>query len=82
MKQTTQHSNDFALRPKLRLSEIERLIKRQRIIVPPPSRPTLIAMCEEGIFETAGNAPTQFGWLVFEDSFLKWVRGLEASEES
>lgn len=72
-----QQTNEFVSRPKLRLSEIERLIKKKRIIVPPPSRPTLITMCEEGVFETAGNGATQFGWLVFEDSFLEWLRKLE-----
>jgi hypothetical protein len=64
---------DMKIRPKLRLGEVERLIKEHRIIVPPPTRRTLIKMCEEGIFETLGSAPTSVGWLVFEDSFLKWA---------
>ena len=64
---------DIKIRPKLRLGEVERLIKAHRIIVPPPTRHTLIKMCEEGIFETLGNVPTNVGWLVFEDSFLKWA---------
>jgi hypothetical protein len=64
-------------RTKLRLSEIERLIRKHRIIVPPPSRPTLRKLCEDGTFETAGSTPTLMGWLVFEDSFWKWVEGLD-----
>ena len=65
-------------RAKLRLSEIEKLIRKHRIIIPPLSRPTLISMCEDGTFETAGTAPTSLGWLVYEDSFLKWVRSLDS----
>jgi hypothetical protein len=66
------------LRPKIRLSEIEKLIRVHRIITPPLSRTTLHRMCEDGTFETAGEAPTKLGWLVYEDSFLKWVRSLDA----
>ncbi|HBR57617.1 MAG TPA: hypothetical protein DEA22_09125 [Blastocatellia bacterium] len=73
----TQHLLHFENRPKLRLAEIERLIRKHRIIVPPLSRSTLARMCESGEFETSGNAPTRLGWLVYEDSFWKWVRGLD-----
>jgi len=71
---------DIKIRPKLRLSEVERLIKVHRIIVPPPTRHTLIKMCEEGIFETMGKRPTSVGWLVFEDSFLKWAKEMNGEE--
>jgi hypothetical protein len=70
------------LRPKVRLAEIEKLIKRHRIIVPPLSRATLLRMCEDGTFETAGDAPTKLGWLVYEDSFLRWVDGLDGKENA
>lgn len=65
------------IRTKLRLSEIEKLIKKHRVILPPPSRPTLIGLCEDGTFETAGGQPTKLGWLVFEDSFWAWVHSLD-----
>ena len=68
------------LRPKMRLSEIERIIRVHRIIVPPPSRSTLIRMCEDGTFETARNSPAKLGWLVYEDSFLRWVEGLDGAQ--
>lgn len=68
---------DFQPRPKIRLSEIERLIKKHRIIVPPPSRQTLIKLCEDGTFEAAGGGPSAIGWLVFEDSFMQWARSLD-----
>jgi hypothetical protein len=71
----------FQPRVKMRLSEIERLIKQHRIIVPPPSRQTLIKLCEDGTLETAGDRPTVMGWLVFEDSFLAWLRKLDCGEE-
>lgn len=65
-----------AVRPVLRLSEAEKLIRRHRIILPPPSRKTLQRMCEDGTFESVGNAPTNLGWLIYEDSFYKWVESL------
>ena len=76
MKQTY----NVKIRPKLRLSEVERLIKAHRIIVPPPTRHTLIKMCEEGTFETLGAKPTNVGWLVFEDSFWKWVEKMNGED--
>jgi len=66
------------LRPKIRLTEVERLIRVHRLIVPPLSRSTLVRMCEDGTLETAGNAPTKLGWLVYEDSFRHWVEALDA----
>lgn len=72
-----QTSFSFAPRTKLKLSEIERLIRKHRIIVPCPARQTLIGMCEDGTFETVGNQPTSLGWLVYEESFLRWARGLD-----
>lgn len=73
---TTQHLLDLSPRPVLRLAEIERLIRKHRIIVPVPSRRWLTGLCENGTFETAGTQPTKMGWLVYEDSFLAWVRSL------
>ena len=64
-------------RPKLRLSEVERLIRIKRIIVPPLSRRTLIAMCEDGTLLHAPRRRTTEQYLVYEDSFLKWVRDLD-----
>lgn len=74
---TTQHLLDLTPRTKLRLSEIERLIRIHRILVPPPSRRALIELCEDGTLETAprnGRA-----WLVYEEAFLNWVKGLDGS---
>lgn len=68
---------DGNIRTKLRLGEIERLIRKHRILVPAPSRPTLVGLCEDGTFETAGGKVTKFGWLVYEDSFWGWVRSLD-----
>lgn len=60
----------------LRLSEIERIIRARRIIVPPLSRRALIAMCENGTFETAPRTTNASIYLVTEESFLRWVAGL------
>ncbi|MEP7075397.1 MAG: hypothetical protein ABI878_06270 [Acidobacteriota bacterium] len=77
MKQKVQ-TLDTVTRPKLRLMEIERIIKRRRLIVPPLSRRTLNNMCEQGVFETAGSRPhAHIGWLVYEDSFRQWIDQLE-----
>ena len=73
MKQTT----DAKVRVKLRLAEVQRLIDTHRIIVPTPTRRTLANMCEDGRLETAGTSPGKMGWLVYEDSFWKWARGLD-----
>lgn len=74
---------NFTPRTKLKLSEVEHLIRKHRIIVPCPSRNTLIGMCESGSLESVGKdaagspAPTSLGWLVFEDSFVRWARSLD-----
>jgi len=60
----------------LRLSEIERIIRTNRIIVPTPSRRYLVALCEDGTFMTADRKSARCPYLVFEDSFLKWVEKL------
>lgn len=71
---TLQYKFDFATRTMLRLSEIETIMKEHKIMRTPPSRNTLIEMCEEGVFEAS---KTRFGWMVFEDSFESWVKSLQ-----
>jgi len=72
---TTQQILDIKPRTKLRLSEIARLVRIHRIVIPPLSPRRLREMCEDGIFETAPRTAGQ--WLVYEDSFLEWVKSLE-----
>lgn len=71
----TQIAFGFAPRPKLRLAEIEDIITKHRIIVPCPSRQTLINWIEEGYME--GRLIGTLGWIVYEDSFIRWVKSLE-----
>lgn len=80
---TTQIKQALEFRPrvKMRLSEIERLIKKHRIIIPPLSRQSLIKLCEDGTFETVGSRPTAVGWLVFEDSFERWAMSLDEQKD-
>lgn len=73
-----QYTFDFAPRQMLRLSEIEDIIRSYRIMRTPPSRDTLIAMCEDGTLE--GNQ-TRMGWMVFEDSFDAWVKKLQQPQK-
>lgn len=65
---------DFEARTMLRLSAIERIIRSNRLIVPAPSRPKLIGLIEEGRLK---GKRTEYGWLVFEDSFLQWIREMQ-----
>jgi hypothetical protein len=37
-------------------------------------------MCEDGTFESPSVAPGQLGWLVYEDSFLRWVEQIGGVE--
>lgn len=69
-----QFQFSFMPRTQLRLSEIEEIIRDHRIMRTIPSRDTLIALCEDGTFEAQKS---RFGWLVFEDSFEKWVVDLQ-----
>jgi hypothetical protein len=73
----TQQLLDFNTRTKLRLSEVERLIRKHRMIVPTPSRKKLIELCEEGVFETANRRTNREPYLVYEDSFLEWMRSFD-----
>ena len=76
----TQQTLDLSPRTKLRLSEIERLIKKHRIIIPTPSRRKLIELCEDGTFEHVPRKVAREAYLVYEDTFLRWVRELDATE--
>lgn len=79
-KNEIKQTLDFKIRPKLKLGEVERLIRKHRMIVPPLSRTTLIGMCEDGTFETAGRTPSRVGWLIYEDSFWKWAAEMDGCE--
>jgi hypothetical protein len=74
---TTQRLADINSHTKLRVSEIERLIRIHRIIVPPLSRRTIVRLCEEGTFKTAARTSSRDPYLIYEDSFLEWVKSLD-----
>lgn len=73
-----QRMNELNVRTKLRLCEVERLIRKHKIVVPAPNRRTLLNMCDDGTFETSPEGPGRLGWLVYEDSFWRWAAGLDA----
>lgn len=81
MTQEVKQMLDNKIRTKLRLGEVERLIRKHRIIVPPLGRHTLIGMCEDGTFESVGTGPTRLGWMIYEDSFWRWVKSLDGVTE-
>lgn len=70
----------FKVRPAMRLREIEAALKSTRVIVPVPSRPTLIGLIEDGTLEgfkfSQANKKSQ-SWLVYEDSFHRWVMSFQ-----
>lgn len=68
-----QYNFGFEPRPTLRLDHVERVISEKRIITPRPSRSTLIAWIEQGTLE--GKKVGSF-WVVYQDSFDKWVRSI------
>ncbi len=72
-----QYDFGFAPRPALRLSEIEQILRRHRIINPIPSRANLIELVEDGRLE---GKLTNYGYIVYEDSFKKWVRSLQPEQ--
>lgn len=58
------------IRPRMKLIEVTDKIEKHRILVPCPSRQTLIRMCEDGTFDARLG---RGGWEVYEDSFWKWA---------
>jgi hypothetical protein len=70
----------FVVRPAMRLREIEAALKTTRVIVPVPSRPTLIKLIEEGTldgFKLPQKNKQSQSWLVYEDSFHEWVKSFQ-----
>lgn len=70
----------FAPRPKLRISEVQKLLGKHRILGnDAPCRETIINWCEDGTLE-AVYSPV--GYLVYEDSFVDFVRRLDAGDRT
>ena len=77
---TTQQTLHKPIRTKIRLSEIDRIIRKNRIIVPPPCRDKLRELCEEGVLESVRRKSPREPYLVYEDSFLKWLEDLDEKD--
>lgn len=58
--------------PLLRLSFVEELIRKKRILVPVPNRKTLVAWIEEG--KWIGQKGEDGWWYVRQSSFVAWVK--------
>lgn len=69
-----QYDFGFTIRKTLRLCEIEEIMKTSLIIKPPPSRSYYLNKLEDG---TLDGYLTEFGWVVYEDSFKGWVKKLQ-----
>jgi len=67
----TNYDFGFQIRPSLRLSRVLEILQHSRVMDPLPSKRNLIDLLEEGVIE---GKITRYGWLVFEDSFLQWLR--------
>lgn len=70
LQQQTLVGLTFRVRPTLRLYDVQEYMAKTRAVGGKPSRHTLIAMVESGELE---GKLTRFGWVVFEDSLLKWL---------
>ena len=60
----------FQVRPTLRLSRVEEILRATHIIEPLPSRRTLVNLILDG---TIQGKQTRFGYVVYEDSFKQWL---------
>lgn len=69
-----QYDFGFPVRKKLRLCEVEDILRRSQILRPVPSRSYFLKKLEDGSLE---GHRTEFGWVVYEDSFRAWVKSLE-----
>lgn len=69
-----QYDFGFPTRRMLRLCQIEEIMKQKAIITPPPSRSYYLRKLEDGTLE---GTRTEFGWVVYEDSFKAWVKSLQ-----
>ena len=73
-----QYDFGFAPRTTLKIGFVEELIKERRLIVPCPARNTLIELIDEGVIEGYLNHDLSC-YVVFEDSFLAWLRSRTVS---
>ena len=64
----------FSHEPCLRLSHIEDILRETRVIIPVPSRATLIRRIEDG---TLKGHKTKGGYVVTEQSFKAFVRSFQ-----
>ncbi len=64
----------FKTETSLRLQRVEEILRSQRIFEPIPSRNTLIKLIEDG---TLSGMKTSVGYVVYEYSFIQWVRSFQ-----
>lgn len=64
----------FTPKPLMRLQRIEEILRQEEIFDPIPSRPTLIALIEQGTLE---GVKTRGCWLVSRHSFVAWVKSFQ-----
>lgn len=74
VSRAAQFDFGFPIRRTLRLCEIEEIMQHSMIIKPPPSRSYYLNKLEDGTLE---GHRTEFGWVVYEDSFRNWVKNLQ-----
>lgn len=69
-----QYYFDFAPRLKMKVSEVQTVLKKNRVFFTPPSRETLIGLIEDGTLEGVKIGEL---WFIYADSFDKWVKSLD-----
>ena len=70
-----QYHFSFEVRPTLRLSKVEAILRRTRALGEvPPVRTTLIKMIDDGRLE---GRKVNGRWLVYEDSFNRLIQEMQ-----
>lgn len=67
----TNYDFGFQIRRTLRLSLVMALLGKSEFMSPLPTRRNITDLLEEGVIE---GRLTDYGWIVYEDSFLAWLK--------
>lgn len=71
----TNYDFGFQIRRTVRLCRALEILEASQVTDPLPTRRNLVDLLEEGIIE---GKLSRYGWLVYEDSFLNWIRNFNA----
>lgn len=67
----TNYDFGFRVRKSLRLCRVMELLQQSEFMDPIPTRRNITDLLEEGTIE---GKLTDYGWIVYEDSLLSWLK--------